>query len=331
MLNQNTPSEDEAIAALENEILVAIQGGNTQRALELLRDPRIDPEHPKKYPLNCALYTASQYGCTEVVDFLLNVRHVNPTLRPQFKWTSVLLRPSKNGHTKIVELLLQDERFSSCDCEAAAFYAIDYDHLEILKLLLSYPKFEPRAEVMATACYGGELRTRPHKEAVSLLLSDGRCDPSARIIIGNTARVGYTEIVKLLLTDNRVDPSVKNNFAIRKASEYGRTDVVKLLLADPRVNPSAENNYALHNAVRKNQINVIRLLLADPRISLQAKDEAMRNMINSGNTQIAAEIAFNRFGFFSHVAGKEVDSEMIPPEIPKIIIKTAIEAVKNLK
>ncbi len=331
MLNPNTPSEDEVIAALESEIIVAILGGNPQKALELLRDPRIDPEHPKKQSRNIALWCASEYGYTEVVSFLLNVRHVNPTLRPAGH-TNVLVDPSKNGHTKIVELLLKDERFSSSDCEEAAIYAIDYDHVEILKLLLSYPTFEPTwrgLRMMATACYGSDNRRRPHKEAVSMLLSDGKCDPSDSRIIGNTAGFGNTEIVELLLADNRVDPSVENNLAIRYASESGHTEVVKLLLDDPRVNPADNNDSAIRQASQNGHANVVRLLFPDPRISLQAKDEAMRNMINSGNSQIAAEIAFNRFGVFSHVAGKKIDDSVIPPEIPKVIIEEAIEAVKK--
>ena len=48
-------------------------------------------------------------------------------------------------------------------------------------------------------------------------------------------RYGLIEAVKLLLSDKRVDPSDYDNSAIRLASQYGHLEVVKVLKEDPRV------------------------------------------------------------------------------------------------
>ena len=100
-----------------------------------------------------------------------------------------------------------------------------------------------------------------HLEIVKLLLSDKRVDPSA----GNNYGIryasikGHTEVVKLLLADKRVDPSADKNFAIRFASLYGCTEVVKLLLQDKRVDPSAENNHAIKCASRNGHLEIVKL------------------------------------------------------------------------
>ena len=79
-----------------------------------------------------------------------------------------------------------------------------------------------------------------HTEIVKVLLDDDRVDPSAQnnYAIRWASQNGHTDVVKLLLKDDRVNPSDLNNYAIRWASKNGHTDVVKLLLKDDRVNPS---------------------------------------------------------------------------------------------
>jgi len=102
-------------------------------------------------------------------------------------------------------------------------------------------------------------------DAVLLLLSDLRVDPSAKnnFAIRMASRDGYDKAVALLLNNPRVDPSVEVNYAIRIASENGHDKVVALLLTDPRVDPSAEVNIAIrwasengHDKVGKRYVRI---------------------------------------------------------------------------
>jgi ankyrin repeat protein len=59
-------------------------------------------------------------------------------------------------------------------------------------------------------------------------------------VLSVAAGIGYTDAVKLLLSDSRVDPSEWRNGALRFAARDGHTEVVKLLLSDSRVDISGE-------------------------------------------------------------------------------------------
>jgi ankyrin repeat protein len=48
------------------------------------------------------------------------------------------------------------------------------------------------------------------------------------------AYCGFTDAVKLLLSDDRVDPSSQDNLALISASKNGHSEIVKLLQSHPR-------------------------------------------------------------------------------------------------
>jgi hypothetical protein len=104
-------------------------------------------------------------------------------------------------------------------------------------------------------------------DAVKLLLSDYRVDPSARDnwALIDAAKEGHLDIVKLLLSDDRVDPSDQDNQALINASQNGHLDIVKLLLADARVDPSVWDNCALICASQEGHLEIVKLLESHPR------------------------------------------------------------------
>jgi ankyrin repeat protein len=134
--------------------------------------------------------------------------------------------------------------------------------------LLSYDLFDPSVRdknnntAIQIASYYGCT------EAVRLLLSDNRVDPSddGNCAIKLASRNGHVEVVRLLLSDNRVDPSAGNNYAIQSASYKGCIEVVQLLLSDNRVDPSDDDNCAIRWASSKGHDEVVQLLLSDNRV-----------------------------------------------------------------
>jgi hypothetical protein len=66
--------------------------------------------------------------------------------------------------------------------------------------------------------------------------------------------------------DPPVDPSVKNNLAIRLASEHGHLPIVERLLQDRRVDPSADNDEALVMASYSGHTQVVERLIQDHRM-----------------------------------------------------------------
>jgi hypothetical protein len=64
-----------------------------------------------------------------------------------------------------------------------------------------------------------------------VLLKDSRCDPSDcyNNAICFAAANGHGNVTKLLLLDCRVDPFVKDNFAVRHATQKGFNDIVDMI------------------------------------------------------------------------------------------------------
>ncbi|KAI8892359.1 hypothetical protein BC833DRAFT_376548 [Globomyces pollinis-pini] len=107
----------------------------------------------------------------------------------------------------------------SFDYHEALQFAINNEHLAIVKLLLIYSDVDPSA----------------HNNAYLV----------------KTIHLGYVDIFKLLVNDSRVDPSTNNNVLIRLACTYGNADIVTTLLVDERVDPSAVNNTPIIEAAQK--------------------------------------------------------------------------------
>ena len=173
---------------------------------------------------------------------------------------------SRNGHTEIVKVLLQDERVDPSDKDNYAIrMSSNNGYTDIVKLLLQDRRVDPSGGDNYAI---GLASKNGHIEIIKLLLQDERVDPSNmnNSPIRLSSANGYTDIVKLLLQDERVDPSDGDNEAIRGASINGYIEVVKLLLQDQRVDPSDDDNWSIIMASKNGYIDIVKLLLQDKRV-----------------------------------------------------------------
>jgi len=85
---------------------------------------------------------------------------------------------------------------------------------------------------------------------------------------------GRTNCVKLLLSDSRVNPGDVWNSAIRSAAYEGHLEIVIELLKDSRVDPRALCNYALNWACSRGHLEVVKELFNDCRVDTKSKDQA---------------------------------------------------------
>jgi ankyrin repeat protein len=172
------------------------------------------------------------------------------------------------------------------DLSEALSIAAEMGFNDAVKLLLSDSRVDPSADDNIALCNAAQ---EGHVEIVKLLLSDSRVNPSARDneTLRYAARNGNTEIVKLLLSDSRVDPSALNNEALRYSAGDGHTEIVKLLLSDSRVEPSARDSGALRYAAKKGHTEIVKLLLSDSRVDPSARDSgALMVAAKKGHTEI---------------------------------------------
>lgn len=131
----------------------------------------------------------------------------HPSVDLTIKKVSMIRQVTKNGHLKIVELLVADPRVDlGTNLNSAIRTAAKFGRADVVELLLTDPDVDP-----------------------SDLFNSAICTSSEN---------GYVAVVELLLADPRVDPGARENTAIREASNNGHDDVVALLAADPRVDTS---------------------------------------------------------------------------------------------
>lgn len=155
--------------------------------------------------------------------------------------------------------------------------AIQENCHELVKLLL--PRVDPSkcSDSFLHACESG------HTEVVTLLLRDGRIDPS----FGNNScflkacDYGHEKTALALIRDPRVDPSVGDNIVFRRVNFIGFSTLLEMLLKESqgRFDPSKHDNYCLCKAVRYGKLDVIGILCKDSRVD---KRIAVNSMFKTG-------------------------------------------------
>jgi ankyrin repeat protein len=136
---------------------------------------------------------------------------------------------SKNGHTDIVKLLIENGADIHAIDDYALIYASENGHTDIVNLLI-----ENGADIHA-------------KDDYALIWA---------------SKKGYIEIVKLLI-ENGANIHAKDDYALRWASENGHTDIVKLLIKSG-ADIHAKDDYALIWASANGHTDIAKLLKSIP-------------------------------------------------------------------
>ena len=218
---------------------------------------------------NEAIRFASEEGHTEIVELLLQDKRVNPS----DKDNEAIRYASENGYTEIVELLLQDKRIDPSDDDNYAIKNASYNGFtEIVRLLLQDKRVRNKLSDREIEKY--ENQKRGLKESVRDLMkpkseeeiSKKIGDLNPNDLLMKSINNNYLNGVKLAL-EKGADLSANDNYAIKYASLDGYTEIVKLLLQDERVDPSADNrNDAIRYASMNGHTEIVKLLLQDKRV-----------------------------------------------------------------
>ena len=191
------------------------------------------------------------------------------------------------GHTKVLELLLKDNRVDPSydnNCliqEACHNYAFGY---ELVEILLKDPRVDPTDDGNLAIEYASE---NDDYELVKLLLGDIRINnaDSINIAIRTAIKHGNHKTLRILLNNDKVDPvgySVLS--AIKCAVKNGYSKIIKMLINDKRFDTIWFNvdHHPLYNlfhkileiypygkileiASRNNYHKIIKILLDDGR------------------------------------------------------------------
>jgi ankyrin repeat protein len=156
-------------------------------------------------------------------------------------------------------------------------------HIDAVKLLLSDPRVDPTYQNNRAICFSCE---KGYVELVKLLLQDIRVDPR-NTSIQSASTNNHVEIVELLLKHEKIDPRSGNNFAFNNACRFGYCKIVELFLKDSRTDPSGYCNYAIRIACEYGFVDVVELLLKDSRVDpTDMHNYALRHASKIGCSEI---------------------------------------------
>jgi hypothetical protein len=276
-LQQQQQQLQQQLIEAVKKLIEAVKNGHFAEVERLLRDPIVTPA----YNDNIIIKLAAENGHLEIVQLLLRDPRVDPCNMTREKFNPAITKgkdkrdaytsnetgpenapvnlATKNGHTKVVEVLLKDQRVNQTnDHHETIKYAAKLGWLEIVNLLLTNSNADPLEENHAAhrvangriyyieSCAGMFSR---NNNAISLAAAHNHFAIVNRII-------NY-------LNDNKKDVSVAIKSAISKSAEYGSLEMLKYLIDYSASNGiSIDITEALRTANYDNNVNTVKFLLA---------------------------------------------------------------------
>jgi ankyrin repeat protein len=262
-------------------LLETIRANKADSLKELLKDPRMDPSHPRNLPLEMA-YLHS-FDCFRV---LLRDARVDPTTQEQ----KLLLNATTCEQWRVVELLLLDPRTDpSVDENQVLKLLAAYGKLDLMQLLFKHPKanigvdleellmiaveFE-QTEVLQFLLYGDEYHNAPAlndtvrvDEAKPLYLTINSrktwIDPgfSHNCLLFHAVNNRWSFLVKRLLMSENVDPRANGHHAVTTSAANGDVDALKIMKCYFDIDFAYNNNSALYFACLNGRWESIEYLL----------------------------------------------------------------------
>lgn len=231
---------------------------NFEALLKELADSNLDKE----------LHTIEQkkyYESLYIVELLLKQPTIQNSVRAVRNW-SVGDLISNRESTGLLELFLKYENATHTSHKKQNYNeeletAAEYEHVEMLKLLLEYKRADPTADnnkFFTWACDYGQ------SEIMMVLLKDKRIDPTCynNYLLKSVTIHNQVEILEMLLKDERVDPTFDNYYLIYEIIEQERTEMFKLLYKDDRF-LSVDRRTLIRKAIKHNQVKIVELLVLD--------------------------------------------------------------------
>ena len=175
---------------------------------------------------------------------MVRTRLRNPFLDVAMNDNEALIGAARNGHEKIVKMLLKDGRCDPSAREnASLMYALQNKHIGMAASLLD-----------------------------SRRLSPARMSEALRLAAGLSLG-----LVRTLIENYHVHPSIDDNEALAIACSKGQYDVFNYLLSFEEVDPCARSHrYSiLLDSVRKRHYQIFYRLIAHPRINSESLSDAL--------------------------------------------------------
>ncbi len=242
------------------------------------------------------LQRATQEGCTQIVQFLLNHTKINTSMRYKDGFTLCHIA-AENGHVAIMKLLIDyDETLLNKESNKGftpLYIAAEVNQTEVVKFLLGYKEIhvnavlkETPSPLLAAAYFGNH-------EVVRLLLTHQDILINASYDHGCTAlfvaaQNDQKEVVSLLLKNPEINVNIPcyGSTPIHQATSNGHTEIIQLFIAYDNnlihIQTTKNAFTPLHMACLTSQFDAASVLLQAQNININALDNNNETPLDLG-------------------------------------------------
>ncbi len=216
----------------------------------------------------------------KVIETILKKPNTDVDWQEPWTGTTALMIASREGRTKIVELLLA----AGANVNATNLFggtalkgAIEHEHIDIIKLLLAASE-GLEAQELSSARYAAELSSNPH---IKKLFSDHQLKHQQKLYEAvNTKNPSIAKIASILATLNSWELHWRNDHgltALMQAAAHGHTEVVRLILEAGATADSEDKDgrtALIFACGKEGNLETVKLLLAArAKINKKPRDE----------------------------------------------------------
>ncbi|MEM3858771.1 MAG: ankyrin repeat domain-containing protein [Candidatus Micrarchaeaceae archaeon] len=253
------------------------------------------------------LVTVSLNGNLDIFNKLIFDKRIIPS---ENLILDLFINACKQGNYEIAIILLNNFKFNPGDLDQAAlYYAVENNKVDIVKLLLTLEGIDPainNQDIFNGACINGQY------EIVELFLSDNRIDPLYEDCkaLQLACRYGHKNVIMLFLSKNlaicydkclmtaikfgyynlislfvaNVDKLTLDN-ALKETCKMGKYESTELLL-DYGANPTVDNNICFIYACQSNNLKIVLSLLNYPIDPTVDNYKALEIVVEKNNYNI---------------------------------------------
>lgn len=229
---------------------------------------------------NRALRSAAGKGHSMIMQLLLAVG-ADPNSEGGASHQELLWRASSEGHARVVELLLQDEKTCLFDFfqYTPLHVAARKGHDQVVAVLLLDRRIDPNKKALSISPLS-LAASEGHLKVVKLFLDSNRVklgkDEHMELLL-EAARKGHSKVVALLVEKGEADSSPVDQYELplREAAKEGHVAVAEVLLNNSRTDPdskSPDSKTPLIWAAENGHRAVVELLLKNEKVSPHSRD-----------------------------------------------------------
>ena len=267
---------------------------------------KLNPNHAGQIG-RTPLHRASEGGHLDIVKYLVDMHHCDPTCPDEDDGQTPLHRAAANGHLEVVRFFTVNQLQSynssprSKSNLAPVRIAVHNSHLDIVKFFIENTTCDSNIKDQIGRTPLHHASEGGHLDTVKYLVDTHHCDPTCldddrQTPLHKAAANGHLEVVRFFTVILSCDPSPmsKSNLApVHIAARNGHLEIVKFFIEDMTCDPNIKDQIgrtSLHHASEGGHLDVVQYFVNYHRLEVIKKLTITHDNFNNAPLHYAAQI-----------------------------------------